>query len=235
MDLHPAIDTTMLARTFARDRRVRISPFLVEEDAEALSASLRGRSDWRLVINQQDKLFELDREAQGALSATARSQLDDAVFAAGRYDFQYRYEAIRVPDDTAERQRSSDPLAGFASFLSSGKVRDLLRAITGQPQIAFADAQATAYSPGHFLTAHDDEVSGKNRLAAYVYNLSPTWRIDWGGLLLFHDDEGHVAQGLAPSFNALNLFAVPQPHSVSLVSPSAAFRRYSVTGWLRAS
>ena len=92
---------------------------------------------------------------------------------------------------------------------------------------------ATAYGPGHFLTAHDDEVAGKKRHAAYVYNLTPTWRIDWGGLLLFHGADGHVARGFTPSFNALNLFAVPQPHSVSMVAPFAANRRYSVTGWLR--
>jgi Rps23 Pro-64 3,4-dihydroxylase Tpa1-like proline 4-hydroxylase len=36
-----------------------------------------------------------------------------------------------------------------------------------------------------------------------------------------------------PRFNTLTLFAVPQLHSVSMVTKSAAFRRYSITGWLR--
>jgi len=76
-------------------------------------------------------------------------------------------------------------------------------------------------------------VAGKQRHAAYVYNLTPAWRADWGGLLLFHGDDGNVTRGLTPSFNALNIFAVPQPHSVSMVTPFAASRRYSVTGWLR--
>jgi Rps23 Pro-64 3,4-dihydroxylase Tpa1-like proline 4-hydroxylase len=31
----------------------------------------------------------------------------------------------------------------------------------------------------------------------------------------------------------LNIFAVPQPHSVTIVAPFAAAARYSVTGWLR--
>ena len=38
-----------------------------------------------------------------------------------------------------------------------------------------------------------------------------------------------------PRFNALNVFAVPQPHSVSIVSPFAVGARYSVTGWLLAN
>jgi Rps23 Pro-64 3,4-dihydroxylase Tpa1-like proline 4-hydroxylase len=126
-----------------------------------------------------------------------------------------------------------DPLVQFASFMSSPDVVALLRRITDKPAIAFADAQATAYGPGHFLTAHDDEIAGKERHAAYVFNLTPVWRVDWGGLLLFHGVDGHIDRGFAPSFNALNIFAVPQPHSVSMVAPYAANRRYSITGWLR--
>jgi Rps23 Pro-64 3,4-dihydroxylase Tpa1-like proline 4-hydroxylase len=124
-------------------------------------------------------------------------------------------------------------LAELARFLSSGEAIDFLRAVTGRADIRFADAQATAYGPRHFLTAHDDDVAGKNRAAAYVLNLTPEWRIDWGGLLLFHGADGVVEEGWPPSFNTLNLFAVPQPHSVSYVTPFVPNRRYAVTGWLR--
>ena len=101
-------------------------------------------------------------------------------------------------------------------------------------QVAFADAQATAYAPGDFLTGHDDAVGGKKRLAAYVFGLTPVWRVEWGGLLLFHGSDGDVDAGLAPRFNTLNVFAVPQTHSVSMVTRAAPSRRYSITGWLRA-
>src|SRR5690606_24819670 len=100
--------------------------------------------------------------------------------------------------------------------------------------IAFADSQATRFSAGHFLTTHDDDVAGKQRRAAYVLNLTPHWRTDWGGVLQFIDADGHVTAGLAPKFNALNLFRVPQQHAVSFVTPSAPSSRYSITGWLRA-
>jgi Rps23 Pro-64 3,4-dihydroxylase Tpa1-like proline 4-hydroxylase len=107
--------------------------------------------------------------------------------------------------------------------------------VTGDERIAYVDAQATRYRPGHFLTEHTDDVAGKQRLYAYVLNLTPAWRIDWGGLLLFHAPDGHVAEAYCPRFNALNVFAVPQAHSVSVVAPFAPAHRLSVTGWLRAA
>ena len=231
--LNPALDVEGLAAQFAADGRLHVPEFLEPDCAEQFFRSLKERGDWTLVINQDDKNFDLDRRAQDALSGEQRDALDRAVYAGARYGFQYRYESIRVPDAEEERQVLDDPVARFASFLSSSPVVELLRSITGKPGVEFADAQATAYGPGHFLTAHDDEIAGKQRHAAYVYNLTPAWRAEWGGLLLFHGADGHIERGFTPTFNALNLFAVPQPHSVSLVAPFAPNRRYSVTGWLR--
>ena len=161
-----------------------------------------------------------------------KAALDASVYAGARSGFQYRYESIRVSDDSAARDQSDDNLAKLAAWLSEGEARDFLQAVTGDVAIAFADAQATAYAPGDFLTEHDDEVENKGRRAAYVLGLNPHWRMEWGGLLLFHNAPAW-AEAWGPGFNTLNLFAVPQPHSVSLVTPSAAYRRYSVTGWLR--
>ncbi|HEY0147827.1 MAG TPA: 2OG-Fe(II) oxygenase family protein [Allosphingosinicella sp.] len=231
--LSPALDAELLAGRFAATGRLHVADFLAPEDAERLHAYLRASQDWRLVVNQAEKLFELDRAAQAALTSEARGRLTAAVHAAARYGFQYQYESIRVPDEEEARLAAPDPLNLFAAFLSSPAVIDLLRRITGCEGIQFADAQATAYGLGHFLTAHDDEVAGKNRFAAYVFNLTPRWRIDWGGLLAFQRGDGHVAEAFTPSFNALNLFRVPQPHCVTMVAPFAAARRYSVTGWLR--
>ena len=100
--------------------------------------------------------------------------------------------------------------------------------------LASTISEATRYGPGHFLTAHNDNIAGKNCLAAYVINMTPFWRADWGGNLLFLGKEGHVEEGYVPCFNALNLFRVPQVHMVSHVAPFANARRYSITGWLRA-
>jgi len=231
--LDQRLDPRALRSRFSEKKRLHIKDFLQRSDAERLYQSLRMRDDWRLVVNQKEKLFELDRSAQAMLTPDSRAALERAAHASARYDFQFLFETIRVPDDEAERRARPSELNRFASFMSSPEVIDLLRHVTGCDDIDFADAQATAYSPGHFLTVHDDDVAGKHRHAAYVLNLSPAWRPDWGGLLAFHRADEDMVVAFPPSFNALNIFSVPQPHSVTMVAPFAAARRYSVTGWLR--
>ena len=231
--LNPALDAAALAARFAANRRVQIRDFLVDEDAAGLHSEMRRRDDWLQIVNSGEKVFDLDRPTRAGLSREQAEALDQAVYAGAREGFQHRYEAIRIPDGEAEREASDDLLARFALWLSGGEARDFLREVIGRSELDFADAQATAYAAGDFLTGHDDQVEGKNRLAAYVFGLTPQWRAEWGGLLLFHGADGDIEQGLLPRFNTLNLFAVPQLHSVSLVSLAAPFRRYSITGWLR--
>lgn len=231
--LNTALDPAALARRFAERGRLSIPDILAPESAAALHQHLRERTDWLQVINSGDTLFELDRATRAGMPADQLRGLDEAVYAGARYGFQYRYEAVRVPDDEPARAARDDMLARFASWWSGGPARDFLRTVTGAPDMAFADAQATAYSPGDFLTGHDDAVAGKGRIAAYVLNLTPQWRTEWGGLLLFPDAEGVAADAFIPGFNRLSLLRVPQPHSVSEVSRAAAFRRYAITGWLR--
>lgn len=233
LEPRPRQDVEELASRFAREGHVRIPGILADDVALELHRHLRARQDWKQVLTTGSGFAELDRTTRAALSPEQARALDEAVYAQARTGFQYRYESIRVPDSAAERDRSDDPLSALATALSTGRFRDLLRKVTGFDDIAFADAQATAFSPGDFLTGHDDEVSGKRRRAAYVLNLTPTWRLEWGGLLLFHDRDGNVESGLTPAFNVLNIFAVPVMHSVSEVTRAAPYRRYSVTGWLR--
>lgn len=229
--LNQQLDAARLRDAFAEHGRIRISSFLEPACAEQLHAALRARGDWHRVISNGGAVTELTRAAWDGVSAQQRAQVDEAVYAAARSGFQFRYETIRVSDAEDDRRSSDDPLATLASWMSGGAVRELLRTITGQDGVDFVDAQATAFSPGDFLTGHDDVVDGRKRHAAYVLGLNPTWRTEWGGLLLFHDDVGLAGQ--APGFNTLDLFAVGQMHSVSEVTRAAAYRRYSVTGWLR--
>lgn len=80
---------------------------------------------------------------------------------------------------------------------------------------------------------HDDIDGPKKRIAAYVLNLTHDWSVEWGGILNFLDEDGHIAEGYVPRFNALNVFDVGVPHFVSYVAPYAQAPRLSITGWLR--
>lgn len=227
----PGLDVAAAAARFAATGHVRLHPVLAPQAAEALHLEARNRDDWKQVINSGDKVFELDRATRAAMSPDQAHALDVAVIAGARQGFQYRYETLRLPDGNQKAPAPASLLSQLPHWLSQPAQLSLLQAITGHPDIAFADGQATAYSPGDFLTGHDDAVPGKHRRAAYVLGLTPVWRTEWGGLLLFHRPDGLTA--VSPEYNSLDLFAVPQLHSVSQVTASAAYRRYAITGWLR--
>lgn len=230
---NPLLDVDALRTRFAGAGRLRIENFISEDLATALADALADDPRWLFVINGGASVFEIPRANYDALEAGERARIEAAVLASAAREFQFRYETIRVADDAADRSRSATLLDRFAEFMCAPDTLSLLSAITGATDIVFADAQATRYRPGDFLTRHDDNVAGKHRRLAYVLGLTPEWRAEWGGLLTFTDPAGDVAETIVPRFGALSLFAVPQPHSVSYVAPSAPHPRVSVTGWLR--
>ncbi|MGF7150716.1 Rps23 Pro-64 3,4-dihydroxylase Tpa1-like proline 4-hydroxylase [Sphingomonas zeicaulis] len=227
----PNLDIIALQAAFRRTGRVEIVDFIAPADAQALRAHLQARADWRLVLNAGVAVYEFPRAGVAQFTEAQRRELDSRIAVAARDGFQYRYETIRVPD--ASENRGTTMLDSFVAFMGSPPVLAVVRAILGEDRVAFADGQATAYSPGDFLTRHDDDVSGKHRHAAYVLGLSPGWRAEWGGLLMFHRDDGNIDEGFVPALGALRLFAVPALHSVSYVTPSASEPRLAVTGWFR--
>ena len=230
--INPDLDLGALAQAYEAEGRVRIYGLLAD-GAVQLHQYFESCADWIHLINTDDGVLELDRAERARMSARRWAAIESGAQARARDAFQYRYEALRVPDDD-EWGAGDDLLSGFARLMQSGPMLDLLRAVTGHAELAFTDGQATAYGPGDFLTGHDDDVAGKNRLAAYVFGLTPGWRLEWGGLLLFHGPHDRTVTGMAPRFNTLDLFKVPQRHSVSQVTAAAPHRRYAVTGWLRA-
>jgi len=120
----------------------------------------------------------------------------------------------------------------FQRFINSEPFLNFISGVTGFNDLRFANSQATAFGPGHFLTKHSDEVGRANRKLAYVVSLTKKWDLDWGGVLLFINQDGKVVEGFIPTFNALNLFSVPQNHTVSYIVPFAPEIRYSLTGWI---
>lgn len=229
--LNPNHDVPALAAEYRAHRRLRVHDLLVEDGLEDFWRYLSGREDWWHLINTPGGVVELDPVAREEMPAERRTALEEAVNQGARTGFQYRYEGLRVPARAGEG--ADNPLAAFSRLMASEEMIAFLCAVTGFSGLAFTDGHATAYGPGDFLTGHDDDVAGKDRIAAYVFGMTPRWRPEWGGLLLFHGaDEASVA-GQVPRFNTLDLFAVPQRHSVSMVTAAAPWRRFAVTGWLR--
>ncbi|WP_420136998.1 2OG-Fe(II) oxygenase, partial [Sphingomonas sp.] len=204
--LHPAIDPAALRAQFAETGIVQIDPFLPDALVRGLAENLSNRRDWKWIFNNGEKVYELPRQGSDALTAEQEARLRGAIVAQARDDFQFCFESVRVPDARHARDRS-DTLHAFAEFMCGATVMELIRHVTDVAAVSFADAQATLYRPGDFLTAHDDVVPGKQRHAAYVMGLTEHWRAEWGGLLLFHDEHGDVRRGFTPRANVLTLFS----------------------------
>jgi len=221
-------------QTFARQGRVHIPDFLAPDAAAQIFDCLNTQPTWNLVCQQDGRHLDLNDNIETALSPAQLDSFTKKLHAQATEHFQYLYRAIPIYDIYHQQLLPGHFLNRIFEFLNSPTLLDYLRETLHMPDIAFADAQATCYSRGHFLNQHDDEVPGKQRLAGYVLNLTPTWNPNWGGALKFYDAADNCIDSLLPSYNALNVFRVPQPHGVSYVPPFAAGKRFAITGWLRA-
>ncbi|MDQ3126314.1 MAG: 2OG-Fe(II) oxygenase [Pseudomonadota bacterium] len=229
--LSSALDPKALHKAFGARRRLHIPGVLDPESAEAVVAAMEGFDGWKVSVSAGGEFFELPLRDRVAAEPGKQGWIDQARVDGADSRMQYIFDTRRLdmePDD-APRDAVSEVLA----FLNGPDFLAFVREVTGDGRIAFADAQATRYRPGHVLTSHDDAAEGKNRLYAYVLNLTRDWRADWGGVLAFEGADGHVEEGFAPAFNALNIFAVPMRHAVTQVASFSPRDRLSITGWLR--
>jgi Rps23 Pro-64 3,4-dihydroxylase Tpa1-like proline 4-hydroxylase len=227
-ELNPALDCEALATSYARTGRIHIPDALTPSSAERVYRCLREETPWSFLVHKDGRRTELRN-----LAASDRAQLAAAAWAYGQDHFAYCYDNHYLSHGLDPYLQPQHYQARVVEFLNSPAFISVMRRLTGMEGIAFADANATLYRPGDFLSAHNDLVPGQNRLAAYVISMTPGWRADWGGLLQFLDAGMNVEEeGYVPAFNALNLFRVPRAHRVSRVAPDGA-SRYSITGWLR--
>lgn len=233
VQLAPGLDVRRIAQVYALAGRVHIAPILEHECALRAYRCLAQETPWQLHFNRGEQAYDAPLEQVRSLPPPELERLLDSMHRSAAAGFQYVFNNFPMSDAYALGERRELYVMRVLEFLNSPAFLNFARAITGVSAIAVVDAQATLYERGHFLTRHDDLAAGKNRIAAYVLNLTPQWRADWGGVLNFIDRDGHIAEGYTPVFNALNLFKVPQPHAVSYVTPFAQGGRYSITGWLR--
>lgn len=229
-DHSPAILSGVRDR-LAATGRAQLHGLLTEAYAAHLRVKADG-ADYNIVTRRSTGHVDLPAAWLHSLEPGQRQALGETVQASATDQFQYLFDNHPIYD-MAAAGTAAPVWADLVAFLNGEVFLSLMREATGEARIAMADARVTRYRKGHFLTEHDDTAEGKNRYYAYVLGLTPNWRIDWGGLLAFHDGEGNVAEAFTPRFNTLNLLKVPAPHSVTQVALSAGDHRVSVTGWLR--
>jgi SM-20-related protein len=231
--LSSSLNSETIHASFSQDGYAHIGRVLPAENARRIHKGLIETTPWSLAFNDGGKHIDLSAAQINSMPKHSVNQLQQAIYARARDNFQYCYSSYPIYDAYEAGLSKGHVLHLFYEWMNGEKFLEFARAATGFDDISFVDAQATRYMPGHFLTVHDDALEGKNRRAAYIFNFTPEWRVDWGGYLQLLDENNNVRRGLAPSFNALNILAVPQKHNVSLVAPFAGGMRLSISGWFR--
>ena len=235
-EINPAIDRLAAARAFARDRRVQVRDLLTEAAARTVHRVLSRETPWGLAWHAgEDGPHSLRRRELAAAPPAEMAAVSAKVAASARSrDYAFAYAHYPILTAYQERWGEHEALDLLMEHINAEPMMELVREVTGIPQLVKADAQATLYGPNHFLALHDDSHVAQGWQVAYVMNFcAEDWRPEWGGYLMFYDEEGDAVAGFKPRFNALNLFRVPQNHNVSYVPPFAPLGRYAITGWFR--
>lgn len=229
--IDPGIDLEYWRAELARRTRVQIPGWLAPQVAEDLHRCLAEDVPWGLAHRTADGPVSTRAEA---LDDAGRERLLADARALAAHDYAFAYDAYPMVSAYKEGRDPGLLLHRVLEGLNSPQYLGFARALTGEPRIRRASAQATRYRPGQFLKYHTDIDTREGRLYAYEVNLSRRWEADWGGLLQFIDESGAVVDTFVPRFNGLSLFRVPQGHAVSLVAPWAGEHRLAVTGWFMA-
>lgn len=234
--LNPAHRPQAYNAVFKTSGRLHIPDILTPAASRVMHQILSATQEWTRSIHlHEGQDVDLPVSELDQMSDSERVAFERSLTASSSDSLQYVFDTVRISAAITDGRPVSAPMVAVHRFVNSAPFLRFVSQVSGMTDLAFADVMATRYLRGHFLTAHGDENPRERRRLAYVLNMTPQWRADWGGILMFLDDDGHVAEGYVPAFNALNLFSVPQTHAVSLVSHLASTPRLSVTGWIHAA
>jgi len=231
IELGANINVDEIKKRFAETGRAQVKNVLADQAAERFFTCLSKDISWSLAYNDGNEALSLTAAQMGQLQGQDRMRLHNEIFDRATRQFQYAYSDYPVAKTLNDPNSPNLYVHDVLRFVNSEPFLALIREITGLEGRLSADGHATCFQSGHFLTIHDDVDNDDKRAIAYVFNMTKDWRPDWGAALQFFDDELNIVETFAPTFNALNIFRVPQIHTVSFVPPYAQGRRYGMTGW----
>ncbi|QOL27158.1 2OG-Fe(II) oxygenase [Thalassotalea sp. LPB0316] len=233
LSLEKTKPSTDLVESFKANGFIKVKQALTQETAQLIYQQIAEQPLWNLVFDANGKHQDLNSQEVAKWSEQQKDDLQRIIYQQAQSGFQYHYETIPLYDIYQNNLMPGHFFNQIIEFINQESSLDFFRELLSAPDIAFADGQITRFSAGHFLNVHNDDVENKNRIAAYVINLTPEWQANWGGALHLLDDNGAIKQSFLPTFNEINIFKIPVDHYVGYVSPFATKPRLSITGWLR--
>lgn len=211
---------------FLTNQKLRVCDILSFEEAAHLYQALSENVTFDTAMAVDGKNIVVSAEEWKALKDEQRKQIYFNLMENAAKGNGFSYGRRYITENEA-----NTVLNNFFSALNSERVLSAMSEMTGVGDLNYASMQATRFVPGQFLTRHKDVVEQEGRKLAYVFNLSPEWHPDWGGLLQFFNEDGTTTESWTPNFNTLSLFTVENIHSVTYLTPFAKKPRYALTGW----
>lgn len=227
MQLNSNLDLDRLQEEFAEKKRLYIMDILTESSRNKLYKAISEEISYTNAFMFQNQFRKATDEELNALSNNNKNQLSQALVSDASKGVGFFYGTYKV----TQEPETNPILKEFYEWLNSEELLAVIKNLTGKSSIVGANCQATRYKPGDYLTRHNDINPNEGRELAYVFNMTPKWHPDWGGLLQFFTQDGRNLESYAPVLNGLALFDVTHPHSVTYVTPFAQNTRLSVTGW----
>lgn len=232
--INPQLSLTPYIEEYRRSGIVQIPNIFEPALADNIEDMLRRQIPWRLLLtdeNDQPLHFSADEQRQ-----VGREQLNELVQRAlkrARENRGYYYYTYPMIEAYMRGWDPGHPIHSMTELINSDEFLNIGRKLLANDAIIKADAHATCYGPGHYLTRHLDLGEDKERRAAYVLGFARDWQPDWGGLLLFLSEKQDITRGYLPRFNCLTVFDTKFLHTVTQVATFAGGLRLAVTGWFR--
>ena len=215
-------------QNFSKVRHARLEDFLQLNSVHQLAEFTSNKVDFSNAFFMGNQNKEATDQEIERLSEAQKQEFYQELYKLAANGIGFLYGRHKITEQS-DRQ-----LTDILKVLNSDLCLNMVRKITRDETISYADGQVTRYCAGDYLTRHVDNIEGETRRYAYVLGLSPNWHPDWGGLLQFFDADGTPNISLAPQFNSLTVFDVNKVHSVTSVANFSPANRYSITGWFRA-
>lgn len=230
VEFNPTISIDDCRAAYQHDQRMRITNVFTPELARQITQYLQSSVTFHNAYTVKGVPNTIDIDSLRAMSPKQQQLFIHQIYTDASQGVGFFYGRNKVTDTQGSALTSQ-----LLAFLNSEDTLEKVRRITGMQDIQSASAQVTRYTPGHFLTRHNDLHETEHRRVAYVLNFTESWHPDWGGLLQFFEQDGTPKDAWAPQFNSMVLFDVKHVHSVTYVAPFAPKPRLSVTGWFRAT
>ncbi len=231
MEFNPNLDFGKIELLYSAEQRIQLQNIWPVATANSISSCLSQTTKYVHAYTDKGQNAEIS-EAEIVAMSTEEQQK----FYMDLYQDAYQGIGFLYGRHVINLLNSETPqiLKDVFQYLNSDSVLEKIRTISGCADISSASAQATQYTPGNFLTRHNDIHETEGRRVAYVLGFTPKWHPDWGGLLQFYQQDGAPKDAWAPNYNSMSLFDVSHIHAVTFIAPFAVTPRLSITGWFRA-